>query len=220
MGKEERRVDVPLGWARRPLQARSQKTLEKLLDGAEALLLEGGLEAVTVPSVVRRAGSSVGAFYARFPDKKALLETLHERACQETVATAEQLLEPALWGGSSLEEILRATVAFSVRIFGSRRTVMGAFQEALAGDPAYARRRAQNGVALTALVLRLLTPHQARLRHPRPELAVAMALRVVTATLEQRNALEASGVVEVQIDDETLTDELVRLVRGYLGVAR
>jgi hypothetical protein len=47
-----------------------------------------------------------------------------------------------------------------------------------------------------------------------------MALRVVTATLEQRNALEASGVVEVQIDDETLTDELVRLVRGYLGVAR
>jgi AcrR family transcriptional regulator len=211
-------VGVPLAWVRAPQQARSQKTLERLLDAAEALLIEGGVEAVTVPAVVKRSRASVGAFYARFPDKKALLDTLHERACRATVATADQALDPALWEGRSLDEILEALVAFAVRVFGARRTVMGAFQQALGGDPAYARRRAQNGVALTTRALRLLGPRLGEIRHPAPEVAVAMVLRVLTATLEQRNALAASGVVEVEIDDATLAGELLRLVRAYLGL--
>ncbi len=191
------KVDVPLDWVHTPQQARSQKTLEKLLDAAEALLLEGGLDAVTVPAVVQRARSSVGSFYARFPDKQALLATLHERACQQTIATADRALDPELWRGHTLDEILRAAVAFSVHIFGTRRSVMAAFQQALGADADYARRRARNGVALTERVLRLLA---------------------LTATLEQRNAFEASGVPEVEIDDETLTDELLRMLRAYLGV--
>ena len=45
--------------------------------------------------VLKRAGSSVGAFYARFTDKDALLVTLHERACEQTITLADELLDPA-----------------------------------------------------------------------------------------------------------------------------
>jgi AcrR family transcriptional regulator len=214
------KVDVPLNWVHTPQQARSQKTLERLLDAAEALLLEGGLDAVTVPAVVHRARSSVGAFYARFPDKQALLVTLHERACRQSVAAADQLLAPSLWRGRSLDEILQAAVAFAIQTFGTRRSVMAAFQQALGGDPSYALRRAHNGIALTQRVLTLLAPHLPQIRHPSPERAVAMAVRVLTATLEQRIALQASGVPEVQIDDDTLASELLTLLRSYLGVER
>lgn len=212
------KVDVPLAWVHTPQQARSQKTLEKLLDAAEALLIEGGVDAITVPAVVKRAHSSVGSFYARFPDKQALLETLHERACQQTIATADHALDPSLWQGRSLEEILLAAVAFAIRVFGSRRSVMAAFQQALGGDPAYARRRAQNGVELTRRVIRLLAPHRARLCHPDPDLAISMALRVLTATLEQRNSFATSGVSEIEVDNETLGAEMVRLISAYLGL--
>jgi len=60
-------------------QSRSQKTQESLLDAAEALFCEKGAEATSVADVAARAGSSVGAVYHHFRDKKALLYALFER---------------------------------------------------------------------------------------------------------------------------------------------
>lgn len=212
------KIDVPLEWINAPQQERSQKTLERLLDAAEALIREGGLEAVTVPSVVKRAGSSVGSFYARFGDKNALLETLHQRACEQTVVTADRLLDPSLWEGRSLEEIVEGTVAFAVRIFGSRRSVITAFQRALGSESSYAARRANNGVELGKRVLRLFLLHRDQIGHPDPETAIPMVLRMVTATLEQRNAFAAAEVREVDMDDDLLETELGRMVLAYLDV--
>lgn len=210
--------DVPLDWVHAPRQERSQKTLEKLLDAAEELIREGGLDAVTVPAVVARAESSVGSFYARFPDKGALLETLHERACNQTIWTFERALEPSLWEGRSLESIIAAMVAFSVRTFGSRRSIMTAFHRALGHEPVYAERRARNGVELAKLVTTLFEQHRARIGHPSFDDAIPMALRVLTATLEQRNGFVASGVAEVDVPDEVLERELVRMILAYLDV--
>ena len=62
-----------------PKQPRSERTQERLLRAAEKLILEKGLADASVPEIARRAGSSVGGFYARFPDKDALLRALEER---------------------------------------------------------------------------------------------------------------------------------------------
>ena len=40
----------------------------------------------------------------------------------------------------------------------------------------------------------------------------------MTATLEQRNAFDASGVADVAVEDATLIDELSRLVLRYPDV--
>jgi len=66
-----------LVWIRPPQQARSQQTLSRILDAAEAILAEKGWEDASVAEIARRAGSSVGAFYTRFPDKDTLLAALH-----------------------------------------------------------------------------------------------------------------------------------------------
>lgn len=205
-------------WVKAPQQERSQKTLARLLDGAESIIRERGLDAVTIPEVVRVAGSSVGSFYARFPDKKALLDTLHERACAETLATAEAALDPALWKGASLAQMIRVMVGFAVRIFGSRKTIMNAFNQAFAGDPGFAARRARTAVALGRRVTTFLLGRRESMGHPDPELAIPMALRVVAATLEQRNAFSVADVPEIAVADAVLEEELTRLVEGYLGV--
>ena len=58
-----------LHWVRPPQQARSQETLNRLLDAAEQLVAEKGFDDTPVAEVARRAGSSVGAFYSRFREK-------------------------------------------------------------------------------------------------------------------------------------------------------
>ena len=62
-----------------PRQRRSQRSLEKLLDAAEEQIRTEGFENLTVNNVVSRVGLSVGAFYARFPDKTALIHAVQER---------------------------------------------------------------------------------------------------------------------------------------------
>ena len=62
-----------LRWIRPPQQARSQETLGRILDAAEALVAEKGFDDTPISEIVQRAGSSVGAFYTRFPAKDALL---------------------------------------------------------------------------------------------------------------------------------------------------
>jgi AcrR family transcriptional regulator len=63
---------------RRPVQARSQRTVEKILDAAAHVFGERGY-AGTTNHVAERAGISIGTLYQYFPDKDALLTALHDR---------------------------------------------------------------------------------------------------------------------------------------------
>lgn len=206
-----------LRWANRPQQERSQKTLERILDATEKLLREGGAEAVTIPAVAKAAKSSVGSFYARFPDKTALLRTLHERGCEETEATAAAALDPARWDDVPTADLIHLLVGFCIRIFADRRTIMLAFHRAFAGDPTFAARRTKTAKLLEGHVNALLLPRRKSFTHPHPERAVGMMLRVVTATLEQRNTLEEGGA-ETAIADDVLAAELTSMMKAYLGV--
>ena len=91
-----------LHWIRPPRQARSQETLDRILDAAEALVAEKGFEDSPVSEIVQRAESSVGAFYARFHDKEGLLHALYERYYEEAVATTDATLAPDRWEGAEI----------------------------------------------------------------------------------------------------------------------
>lgn len=62
-----------------PKQTRGQKTLDKLLDCAQDLLVEGGFEALNSNAVVQRAGMTPPAFYRYFKNKHDVLRILCER---------------------------------------------------------------------------------------------------------------------------------------------
>lgn len=211
-------MTTPLKWVHAPQQARSQRTMENILDAAERILLERGLDAVTVPEVVKAARSSVGAFYTRFPDKRALLETLHQRACERSLGHAEEILGAGRWEGASVRDMVRAGVTLAVEVFGSRRNIMSAFAQAFAGDAGFAARRATTALAISGRLAALVLSRRSEIAHPQPKRAVEMALRVVTATLEQRNAYAVSGLEEVGVADAVLVRELDRMVCAYLGV--
>jgi AcrR family transcriptional regulator len=53
--------------------------MERILAATESLIAEMPFESISVAAIVRRARTSVGAFYARFPKKEALLPALYSR---------------------------------------------------------------------------------------------------------------------------------------------
>lgn len=62
-----------------PKQSRGEKTLGKLLDAAQDLLVEGGFEALNSNAVVQRVGMTPPAFYRYFKNKHDLLRILCEQ---------------------------------------------------------------------------------------------------------------------------------------------
>src|SRR5687768_10132776 len=65
---------------RPPLQNRSRKSLERVLDAGQKLLEEEGWEGFTVQEVSRRAKVSIGSIYARAASKEALILAVYDRA--------------------------------------------------------------------------------------------------------------------------------------------
>jgi len=205
----------PLEWVKPPQQARSQATLERLLDAAEALILEQGVSALTVSEVARRANSSVGAFYARFPDKDALLSTLHARSCDEARATAAAALDPARWASVDIERVIVDIVRFTAMMCEQRLGLLLAFIAAAATDRAYAERRAQLEAQMAELLLALLGSRQEELSHPDLETSAAIATRMILSTLEYGALIHRSAP---RVPPATLAAELTRAVTTYLGV--
>jgi AcrR family transcriptional regulator len=71
-----------------PQQARSIATEQKMLDAAEELLRTGDARNVTLESVVKLSGTSVGSFYARFGSVEGLFEALRNRYRDAVYQTA------------------------------------------------------------------------------------------------------------------------------------
>lgn len=72
---------------RRPIQERSRARFERVLEEAEELLLEVGLEGFSIPTVAERTGYTRGSVYAYFPTPHALLNELARRYLAELEAS-------------------------------------------------------------------------------------------------------------------------------------
>jgi AcrR family transcriptional regulator len=210
---------TPLHWVKPPRQARSQKTLERVLDAAEEIIFERGVTALTVSEVVRRAGSSVGAFYARFPDKDSLLATLHERSCSEALATAELAFDPVRWETKELGSVVSEVVRFTVLLCQERRGLLLAFIALAAADAAYAERRANLESQIAGLLYEFLKSREGEVSHPDLRTAARVATRIMLATVEYGALLERASPNDADPSDDRIAGELARAVLSYLGSA-
>lgn len=71
-GREGEEIDG----ARAPRQARGHARRQEILDAVAAIIVESGMEGVTMQAVARRAGASIGSMYHFFRDRDQLFEAL------------------------------------------------------------------------------------------------------------------------------------------------
>lgn len=203
-----------------PQQARSEQTLRRLLDAAEALIEEKGAADASIPEIVRRAGSSVGGFYARFRDKDALYRALEERFFREIYQRLDEISSPERWQGASLAEIVRPSVQELVTIFRERAALIRCFLVRAANHAATfedgIRFRREVGARFAALA----AGRRHEIRHPEPELAVELGVQLAFGLMQQAVVLgevRAGGRV---LGDPELVDEITRNFVSYLDLRR
>lgn len=191
-----------------PKQARSKRTLERIVRASLEILNEEGPEGLTVQAIVERAGSSVGSFYARFAGKDELLDYLGERIWHEAAARWDEALAARDWHGLGLEETIEGAVRLLGEAGRSRASVLAALERTPGS-------REDSVLAfhthLIRGVERLLLERTRGMSHPDPAVAVPLGLHAVLAVLD---ASPTPGRETLPLEHRI--EEAGRMLRAYL----
>jgi AcrR family transcriptional regulator len=199
-----------------PRQKRSRESLERLLDGAEAQIREHGFETLTVSRVVNSIGLSVGAFYARFPDKTALLHAVQDRFHNrlEPVIREQMLAEAGT--KEALAEALDAAIDVLIRNVVGERELSRAFMSLSVTDPVMRARGELVNRQRRETWAEVLLAHKEEIGHPDPELAINVAYGMYAAVIRGRLVFGSEHELYYGIDSPTLYGQLKRALTLYL----
>ena len=209
-----------MGSLRPPQQARSRATLHRFLEAAVELLGDRQFDEASVAEIARRARSSVGAFYARFPDKDALLTYINDRLFEEGRGLWDEFLAPERWQGRPAAEIVGAVVS---RLVERRRTNRGL----LRALSLYARSRPEPRFTAHARAMNrhvhdklaeLLLARRHEIAHPDPEQAIAFGLLMVDGATREAILFGEAARLPGKPSDAVLAHELTAAWLAYLGV--
>jgi AcrR family transcriptional regulator len=207
---------------RPPQQARSRATLFRFLQSAIELLGERRFEEASVAEIARRARSSVGAFYARFPDKEALLLYLNDRLFEEGRKLWDEFLAPERWRARPAADIVEAVVGRLVERRRANRGLLRALSLYARSRPSprfTAHARAMNRHVHSKLA-ELLLARRDEISHPDPEQAIAFGLLLVDGATREAILFGEAARLPGKPGDAVLARELTAAWLAYLGIAR
>lgn len=191
---------------RTPQQARSRARLVRVLEAAERVLVDEGVEALTTTRIAAEAGVSVGSIYQYLPDRGAIIEALAagyftklEAAMDDLVrsASAQPWEDPVGVLIDAYAEIYRTEHGFRSLWFGS-----GLTEQTRAADREHKRRMA-DGIRRILLTLGLAEDDEALARSCHAAILAADALS------QEAFRRDTKG-------DAALLDEAKIMLRGYL----
>lgn len=194
---------------RAPQQSRSARRMSAFLEAAEEQFAELGFEAATMTAIAERAGSSIGALYSYFPDKKAIALALLE-------IYAGQVREH--W-----RKLFDDVEAYSSREFAAR--FIDRFLRFVVERPAYLQLHAapirlhRNAAAKRAFRATLVEALRRRVRglgQEKAELCVGVMLQVVQGMMRMYNDAEASARAAVVAEFRTALGGYLSTVFGDL----
>ena len=203
-----------------PQQARSQETMNKILDAAAHILDEKSFDELTISEVVHEAGTSVGAFYGRFKDKDALLQALDERFFIEFEHDVEILLNRQNMLDKSLSEIIFLIISFIVNAYSCQKGVLRSLnlRERISYGNHFLEREKYAWEKFLPRFNSVFTNYKDQIRHPDPELAINMGYRQMYYTMREVILWQPLPGEKQTFTKEVLVRELTRAFLAYLGI--
>ena len=203
---------------REPLQERSRLTLDRILGAAEKMLEESTLEEASVATIVERAGASIGSFYARFPDKEALVEALLDRYHAHVGEMFDAFAGDRRWEAADLRMRVEALVRLVVKVCRQRR---GLLRTRLVLSLGPQRRQTalqlESNTDLVAGMVAFLEPSLGEVQRRPAKSALRFALQMIDATVMSSVVLEDIEEPSYgKMSDARLVRELSAAVYSYL----
>jgi AcrR family transcriptional regulator len=201
-----------------PLQDRSEKTLERLLDAARAALTRKSFDELTLAELTEEAGVTVGAFYQRFPSKAALLEHLEDEMYERIREGGASLFRaPPSDDQRTIGDVVRAYVTQMAHTYQEHRGVMRELVQRSRSDDRRQRERTDMTRDVVAGAVDWILLHRGTIGHPHPKRALSIALLFVTAALRDVILFDETWAgPESELGIDVLVEELVRAVEAYL----
>jgi AcrR family transcriptional regulator len=211
--------DYDSAWLVPPRQERSRQTLGRILDAAEALFTRDGFENTTLVDIATRAGLSIGSIYRRFPDKDAILQTVHENYCKRRTDDFARVFDPANWTRAGIGKIVPAIMDYLFVTYRQSPGILCMIEKQRLVNPVVNERATAWNDYVISLIHRLLSQHSEDIAHEDVARAasfvhyVAHRVLAMTSLLEQAEARPA-----YRIGDDGFKAELTRMVLAYLGL--
>ncbi|HEU0051904.1 MAG TPA: helix-turn-helix domain-containing protein [Longimicrobium sp.] len=208
---------------RRPQQARSRDTEERIVRAVTELLDERPLDELSVAEIAARAGVSVGGFYARFAGKEeVLLRISYESYVAKSLADAARVLAPERWEGAGLAPIVEAYCRMMIDSAREHMPVVRELVTRSRNDPTAmfsiaAYDRFSEGVHEP--FRRLVRARFGEVRHPDPERALRIGFFLVASALREAVFSPHMRPALGEVGEDELVTELTRLFCGYLGAS-
>jgi AcrR family transcriptional regulator len=190
---------------RAPQQDRSTRRVGNFLEAAEVLFAELGFEAATMTAIAERAGSSIGALYSYFPDKKSLALALLD-------TYAEQI--EGYW-----RPLFDEIVSLSPDDFSER--FIDRFLDFIVAHPAYLqlqaapirlRRSATAKRAFRDSLIQALLRRVPSMSQPRSELCANVMLQIVRSMMQMYNEADLSQRQIISLEFKTALSAYLKTV--------
>lgn len=214
--------EKPSKSVREPKQDRSKATLARILDSARKAMAEKNFDDATLSEVVEGAGVTVGAFYARFPDKAALLRFLEQEAYDDLGAALVGAPTPDSAATPPPAVIVRTLLAEMARTYREHRAAIRAILVQSRSDPERQRRRMDFTGEFVRQGVSRLQAAAATLERPPSDRAWRIALLFALSALRDAIVFEETWWADAGEEDTdgVLVDELTTAVLAYLGIPR
>ncbi|MGK7295484.1 MAG: TetR/AcrR family transcriptional regulator [Candidatus Wenzhouxiangella sp. M2_3B_020] len=197
-----------------PRQARARATLERIFEATVELLEDQPFEALSVADIVARANTSVGAFYKRFSSKEALLPVLVDWIHRQQFEAIEAFISDPRWQGVGLAARIEEFVDSLVQSYCRHRFLMKALvARQYSADNEQSAEQIDSAERTLRYYIDWLLACRDEIRHPDPEVAVAIGL---TGLVTQAQTRLLFGARSIELSDETFTEELKRAFLAYL----
>lgn len=205
-----------------PQQARSRESERKLLRAAAVVLTLHGLEGATIPRIAKLAGLTPGAVYRRFPDKEALLETVIIGILERQDERLRIALTPEMAGRIPLSVFAEQFIGSMLVSYRANAKLLRSLRQFVQGrtDTPFHKKAAKLEMRALQYVVELFLMHRKDIKHPEPQMAVYLAIVMLTSTLIELILIDHDMKhwrAVLPKDDVALKRELLRAFMGYLS---
>lgn len=191
--------------ARAPQQERGQRRVEQILDAAESVFAELGVDGASMQAIADRAESSVGSLYHFFPNKEAVIEALGLRYAERVSRVNEEAM-PLEMAHMPAEELFERVLSSQMR-FIVQTPAFGVMQDAIHRNCPAVKDALNN--ALVGHVGKFLS-----LRFPRiPESRRVISAMVSVSTVHA--LMHLASQVPVELREPVIAEAKAMLVRHY-----
>lgn len=202
-----------------PKQQRSRDTLARIVNATERLLEDRSFEDVSVAEIVKRSRSSIGAFYARFDDKDALLAYLDNLHAEDLIEQVTGYCNDDCWQAAPVEELVSELIRFLIEFFREHKGLLCALsiRARLRDDARFAEPTRRVNSRVPELI-RLVLSRRSEIGHPSPEHAVYLGFVMILSTIRERVLFPEVYPTQLRISDALFAEELKQAYLAYLGV--